>query len=235
MTADDSTGPGAAAPGADPQVLALARAVDRTARKVTALDTHVRQLAADVARIATVVAARHDGPDGSHGDDETGEGAEPAPVMMRSWLLASDPEGAVADLVDLVEWLHRVFLRYHGAALSSCWLWHPDVVEELWWLRRAHAEAYHPTDGSWLRVGDWHDRQRPGVVRRVRDTVGSCELSLHVSGELHGRAPMVAPLAAHAAQVAAAWATGPGARPEPSAVQLDEAEAHNRALHRNHR
>ncbi len=28
--------------------------------------------------------------------------------------------------------------------LSSCWLWHPEVIEELWWLRVAHADAYDP-------------------------------------------------------------------------------------------
>ncbi len=234
--------PGAAAGDPDPRVLAMARAFDRTRRKVEGLDTHVAQLAADVTRLAGVLTAQRppsrDGrpdsnPPGSapdqNGDD--GPGAVPA---VRSWLLADDPAQAVTDLADLVEWLDRVYLRYPGAELSACWLWHPHVIEELWWLRRAHADAYHPKDGSWLRVGDWHDRQRPAVVKRVRDVVGSCDLTLHAPSKPHGQPPAVAPLAAHAAQIAAAWATG-GTRPEPTAEQISEGAAHFQALYRSTR
>ena len=91
--------------------------------------------------------------------------------------------------------MDAVYLRYRDADCPSCWLWHPEVVEELWWLRQAHADAYHPETGSWLRVGDWHDRQRPGVVRRLVRAVGSCELALHLTdptapraGSRHGAA-----------------------------------------------
>ena len=90
-------------------------------------------------------------------------GDGPAPV--RSWLAVDDPDQAVKDLGDLVEWVDRFYVRFSRAQLSSCWMWHPDVVEELWCLRGAHAEAFHPETGSWLRVGDWLDRQRPGVER----------------------------------------------------------------------
>jgi hypothetical protein len=40
-------------------------------------------------------------------------------------------------LTELVAWLGRVYLRYADAArtLPACWLWHPEVVEELVWLR----------------------------------------------------------------------------------------------------
>ena len=86
-------------------------------------------------------------------------------------------------------WLRRVYLRYADAALPSCWLWHPDVVEELWWLRQAHAEAFHPQTGSWRAVGDWHDRQRPNLVRRLRPLVNKCELSLHVPGSRTAAGP----------------------------------------------
>lgn len=235
MTADDSTPPDAAAPGPVQPVRALARVVDRIGRKVTALDTQVRQLAADVARVAAVVAAPgRQGPDENPADDETGEGTADGPPAVRSWLLAGDPDQATTDLADLIEWLDRVYLRYPDATLTACWLWHPHVIEELWWLRRAHADAYHPADGSWLRVGDWHDRQRPAVLRRVRDAIGKCDLSLHTRDRAHGQAALVAPLAAHAARIAVAWATG-GTRPAPSPGQLDEATAYLRTLHRSHR
>lgn len=232
-----SSRPSGAAGEPDPRVLAMARAFDRTRRKVEGLDTHVAQLSADVTRLAGVVTAGRPStpddppPDGRVPDDKAGDVAPPA---VRSWLLTGDPEQAATDLADLVDWLDRVYLRYPGAELSACWLWHPHVIEELWWLRRAHADAFHPMHGSWLRVGDWHDRQRPAVAKRVRDAVGSCDLSLHAPGKAHGQAPAAAPLARHAAVVAAAWAAG-RTRPEPTAEQVAEGLAYFQALYRSQR
>lgn len=242
MTDTDSR-PGAAASGPDPRVLAMARAFDRTRRKVEGLDTHVAQLSADVTRLAGVVTAKRpphpggppdtDPPDGAPPDEDGAAGMGCVPAV-RSWLLTGSPEQAGTDLADLVEWLDRVYLRYPGAELSACWLWHPHVIEELWWLRRAHADAFHPKDGSWLRVGDWHDRQRPAVVKRVRDAVGNCDLSMHAPSKPHGQPPTVPPLARHTAAVAAAWATG-RTRPEPTAEQVAEGEAYFQALYRSQR
>jgi hypothetical protein len=222
-----------AAPGADAQVRALSRATERTARKVTELDRHVRQIAADLLRLTDAVFAR----DGASppAADEDDPPAGPPPV--RSWLLAPgdgdvDPGQVVADLAELVGWLERVYLRYPDAALAPCWLWHPHVIEELWWLRRAHADAYDRDDGSWLRVGDWHDRQRPAVARRVRDALGKCDLSLHAPGKPQGQKAAVAPLAGHAARIADAWLSR-ATRPEPTPAQLDEAAAYLRTLHRS--
>ncbi len=225
--------PGNAAPGPDPRVLAMARAFDRTRRKVDGLEKQVHRLAEDVTRLAGVLSAGRPGPAGGAAGDAAGEeDGEGGPPPVRSWLLAADPDQAVTDLADLIEWLDRVYLRYPGTELAACWLWHPHVIEELWWLRRAHADAYHPQAGSWLRVGDWHDRQRPAVVRRVRDAIGKCDLSLHAPGKPNGRPPQVAPLAAHAAQIATAWATS-STRPEPTPAQMDEAAAYLQALHRS--
>lgn len=244
MTNTDTRPP--AAPGGpagepDPRVLAMARAFDRTRRKVEGLDAHVAQLSEDVTRLAGVVTAgRPPGgppggspPDGAAPDADGADGPGAVPEV-RSWLLTVDPEQAAADLADLIEWLNLVYLRYPGAELSACWLWHPHVIEELWWLCKSHADAFHPTDGSWLRVGDWHDRQRPAAAKRVRDAVGSCDLSLHAPSKPHGQPLAVAPLAGHAAEIAAAWATG-RTRPEPTEAQLAEGEAHFQALYRNSR
>jgi hypothetical protein len=207
----------------DSAVLALARAVERAVRRVDALDAVTGQLAADV---STLAHALDTGPAGA-----PGAGAEDRGV--RSWLLAEGPDQAIADLADLARWMDAVYLRYRDAAVPSCWLWHPEVVEELWWLRCAHADAYHPERGSWLRVGDWHDRQRPGVVRRVTRAVGGCELALHLTDRTHpGRLtgasshvtpPAPAPLTSAVAQVAAAWAADRAA-PEPDVAQLGEAD-----------
>ena len=212
--------------GEDSLVVALARAVDRAVRRVERLDTAVAQLAADVTVLARALDARVH-PSGGASSTDTGERG------MRSWLLADDHDQAVADLADLAVWMDAVYLRYRDATVPSCWLWHPEVVEELWWLRQAHADAYHPETGSWLRVGDWHDRQRPGVVRRIIRAVGSCELALHLTDPTHpGRLtgasdhvtpPAPAPLTSAVARVAAAW-TAARATPEPDVAQLAEAD-----------
>lgn len=230
--------PAAVQPGGqlDPTVVALGRAVQRALRRIESVDKNVIQLAADVTALGTRLAppppAGPVGPGGS--EDDAGDG----PPAVRSWLLAVDVEQAVADLADLVGWVERVYLRYSRAHLSSCWLWHPEVVEELWWLRGAHADAYDPEDGSWLRVGDWHDRQRPGVQQRVNGLLGKCSLSRHT--DRNGRPAEVAepappPLGAHHAAVAVAWTATRTAGPAPTAALLGEAEQSEYAQHRSHR
>lgn len=223
VTRDDDAAP------ADQQLVVLARAIERNRRRVDGLDTHVRQLAADLLTLTALLGGpRHD-PAGAVGEADEG------PPAVRSWLLADDPDQAVDDLADLIGWLDRIYLRYHGAFLSSCWLWHADVVEELWWLRRAHADAYDPERGSWPRVGEWHDRQRPAVVKRVKDTIVSCELALHAPGQRYGHRPPGTPLVAAAVSAAHAWTTDPtGPGPVPTTAQLDEAEAITRDQHRHH-
>lgn len=221
----DTSAAGPPADADDPLVVALARAVERAVRRVEVLDTVIANLAADVTVLARALDARTRPTAGA-----PGEGDGPG---VRSWLLADDPEQAVADLADLAVWMDAVYLRFRDAAVPSCWLWHPEVVEELWWLRQAHADAYHPETGSWLRVGDWHDRQRPGVGRRITRAVGSCELALHLTDPTHpGRLtgasnhvtpPAPAPLTSAVAQVAVAWAMD-RTTPEPDVAQLAEAD-----------
>lgn len=211
----------------DPTVVALGHAVQRALRRIDAVDTNVRQLAADVTALGVRLA--------DDSDDADADNATPA---VRSWLLTTDPKQAALALADLVGWVERVYLRYTRAALSSCWLWHPEVIEELWWLRRTHAEAYDAQDGSWLRAGEWHDRQRPGVERRVNGLLGKCSLSRHT--DRNGRAadvtePGPPPLAAHHAAVAAAWIATQTAGPAPTPELVDEADRVETARHRTHR
>ena len=84
-------------------------------------------------------------------------------------------------LGELCAWLHAIFLRYpDGAvALPVCWLYHPDVIEELLWLMHAWCAAYQGKGASVQLAGDWHDRQRPGVVRRIKSGAGSCSIERH--------------------------------------------------------
>ena len=211
----------ATAESLDPQVPVLARAVERTARRLTALDRLVTQLAADVTALA-----RHLGADGATPEGTEDDQAPP----VRAWLLADDPDQSAVDLVDLCAWLGRVYVRYPRTDLPSCWLWHPHAVEELWWLRCAHAEAYHPENGSWLRVGDWHDRQLPGVVRRLTAAVSSCELALHLPGQRAAGLSRPVPFADAAPFVAQTWTGSAGHQPgpPPTSQQLDEADRFQR-------
>jgi len=201
-------------------VTALARALERTQRRVGELETLVRQLSVDVTRLART---RPPAGDGRAAPSATGSGPG-------GWLAARDPEVATTGLRDLIDWVETVYLRYPDAELPSCWLWHPSVVEELWWLQGTHTAAFGDEEGSWQRIGDWHDRYRPGVARRLRAAVGGCELALHTAGtDLHGNPE--APRAEAATAIARAWTTS-RALPEPDGQQLVTAERHDRKQYR---
>lgn len=196
------------------RVMALGSVVDRALRRVTDVETMVRQLAADVEALR---------PGGQDTDsDGTGD---------RSWLLVADLQQARVVLADLLDWLAQVYLRYPGAVLPSCWLWHPGVVEELWWLRQAHLDAYGAETGAPAKIADWHDRQRPGVARRVGVALRDCELALH---EQPSPAPTV-PLSGSADRIAEAWTTS-RTTPQPTPDELNSADQHDHQQHRrNHR
>ncbi|MFC4943321.1 hypothetical protein [Pseudonocardia sp. GCM10023141] len=215
-----------AATDPEEKVRALARTLERQAGKVEALEKLVRQLATDITHRAQANPDADPAPITAPAPAPAvaGEGTA-APAAMVSWLLVEDPASAVAAVAALIEWVDRVYLRYPDAHLSTCWLWHPEVVEELWWLRGAHLDAYDPKFGSWLRVGDWHDRQRPGVIRRIAKVV-MCELMLHQPGQRESHPPLTAPLAAFGNEVATAWATNGNRAPEPNLIQLVEAKAY---------
>jgi hypothetical protein len=204
-------------------VVALARELERTTRRVGELDQLVRDLADRLAVLATPTTDPVPEPDGE---------VDPPPAV-RAWLQSTDPEAGLVDLVELLDWLDAVYLAYPDSMLPACWLWHPAVVEELCWLRCAHVEAYHPEVGSWLRVGDWHDRQRPNVAARIRKAVHGCELALHTPGGRRAHQQTRAPLGGAAEQIAAWTADGRTATPPaPSPAQLAEAETYDNAQHR---
>jgi len=118
--------------------------------------------------------------------------AEPkAPRRLTSWLGLSDgsdvasTERAVVVLTDLVGWVDSIFREFPDAAavLPECWVCHPEIVEELLWLRQSWAWAYHGPSASAVLVGDWHDRARPGVVRRIRDGAAACAFENHAAAK----------------------------------------------------
>jgi hypothetical protein len=148
-------------------VAGLAREIDGLRRQIGGLPERVDTLSKLLAELGETVAALN---------------ARKPPTPAPSWLLApTDPENTGRLLDELAGWLAQVYLRYPDAVESfpDCWCWHPHVVEELLWLMHAWAAAYQGPAASVALAGDWHDRQRPGVVRRIKATVGVCSRENH--------------------------------------------------------
>jgi hypothetical protein len=199
-------------------VAGLAREVEALRRKVDehdALRERLDGLAGLVARLAETIATTTGGT----------EPTAPAP----SWLdhpadlgrpvESSEAARAGEDLLTkLAGWVVGIYRRYTDArSLPGCWLWHPDIVEELIWLHIAWLAA-HSTDAAASAVGDWHDRQRPGVVRRIGGYAGACSLGAHHPGG--DRHTLIVPTVIDASSaIADWWATR---RDEPAPEPTDE-------------
>lgn len=181
--------------------------VGRLVRKLNGLPAQVAELGAVVAQMADELAAN---------------AAPTGTVGPTSWL-ALPPEGGPSMILgDLADWLARIYLRFPDGLthLPECWLWHADVVEELLWLRLAWAVAYHPELGTPMLAGDWHERYRPGVVRRIRDRAGTCSLERH-RDDSGNSAPLV-PLTEAIDAISVWWGEDRGGpAPVPSAELLD--------------
>ena len=212
--------PGGDATGADGgDVAGLARELDLLRRRVDALASSVDGVPGRVEELAGVVVRLSD-------TLATFTARKSAPVAP-SWLLAPADDGAVAGLLDeLGRWLGLVFVRYPdgASALPECWMWHPAVVEELLWLMHAWCAAYQGANASVAGAGDWHDRQRPGVVARLRKMVGSCSIEAHQTRpgwQAESTGPTQAPGLTHTALIVSWWArhrdeTAPEPAPGPS-------------------
>ncbi len=195
-------------------VAGLAREVEtlrRAVRKAADLHARVDQLGATLAQAL---------------DDLAGAGRRRDPVRPVSWIAEStDPELATTALRELADWVGRVYLRYPIAAreLPDCWLWHPDMVEELAWLHQAWQAAYGPETGTIAAAGDWHERSRPGVVTRIRAASRSCSLENHTA-DAHLAGRTTAPSAGSVEPIARWWTTARDQPPPPpSAADLDAA------------
>lgn len=194
----------------------LVQGHDRTVTgRLADLEAHIGLLATTLAGLSEQVAEL------VGGDQESG--------AHRSWFDTTDPTQARTDLVNLVQWLDRVYLRFPDAVLPSCWIWHPSVVEELLWLRRSWTEAFTGSTAAVFRVADWHDRQRPGVVARIRAlNDGVCSLDQHAPGAEQDRRPPTTPAVDAVPAIAGWWTARPGEPPpHPSEVGLADG-AHGR-------
>jgi hypothetical protein len=187
------------------QLEALERAVADLSQLQPEVMRHARIIEQIARRLATA--------------DEEGKGG------AATWLGFNgdtDTDTAEAILSQLVAWVRDIYLRYSDAVkgLPSCWIWHCDIVEELLVLRDMWVMAYgshaRPTDRS-----DWHDRMRPGVVRRIKIYGGACSIEDHRAGECRSEPAPVVIFTDAVPAVAAWWATGrtrPG--PAPTEDQL---------------
>jgi hypothetical protein len=204
MTGANGDEPGASAAA----VAGLASEVEALRRLVTPLADRVD----DLARVTAEVA-----------DRVRSQGVRAGPRAVPSWLvMAADPALAHALLDELYTWTRTVFLRYTDAdqVLPECWLWHPELVEELLWLMHAWLAAYQGESASVALVGDWHDRYRPGVVRRI-GSLTPCSLEVHLPTHEDRTYRKRRPDAVD--RIARWWTTARESRaPEPSASDMVE-------------
>jgi hypothetical protein len=71
-------------------------------------------------------------------------------------------------------------------------------------------------------VGDWHDRYRPGVVRRIKATGGTCSLDNHQPRRAITPADYPAPCPVPGAAVLIAqWWTSDRDQPAPDTTALE--------------
>lgn len=203
------------APSTAESVAALAGQLERLETKVARYD--IGGLRADVRGITTTVAGLA---------EELAQFVESAEKdeVMPSWLWPAEPMdagAAAAILAQVIRWSRRVYIRYGDGVLPECWLWHPEVVEELLWLCHSWLAAYRGPMASAQRAADWHDRQRPGVARRIRAAAGSCSLREHFEPPM----PPVVPTVDAAGDIAAWWVDPARTAPVPTGEQVRAADA----------
>ena len=218
---DDPTDASARSPVVD-DLAKLRSAVAGLASEVESMRRGMRSVASsgELARVAATVA---DLTDVVSTIQAVGGGKQRESEACPSWLtLPRDRHSARAVLSDLTAWLRDVYLRYADATrdFPECWLWHPDVVEELVWLMYAWLYCYRDEATASVRAAaDWHDRLRPNVVRRIGGYARTCSLENHLPGRPNATGAPHLPVVDDdnaAADAIAAWWTDHRDDPPPA-------------------
>jgi hypothetical protein len=153
-------------------VSGVARTAEDLARDVGTAKANAKKALELVVSVAEQLAA-------AEADDE--ERKRPLNLLM-----PEDRDAALEALRELRDWLRAVYVRYEGGGdqaapvLSDCWAWHTGAVTELYVLHRMWFAAYQGPRASDQLVADWHDRYRPGTVRRVNAALKECRPEKHV-------------------------------------------------------
>ncbi|ADB31267.1 hypothetical protein Kfla_2188 [Kribbella flavida DSM 17836] len=216
MKHDDLTEPGEVALAA---VSALSREFEAMRRDHAAMKKGLRNTASatQVTQLAQAVTdlgeAMRKAPAAGKKDE-----AEPVPSWLN--LPLDDPEPAQQLLGDLIAWMRDIYLRYGDArkSLPACWMWHGEIVEELVWLMFAWTAAYQGPQAQVRLAGDWHDRQRPGVTKRIETYADGCDLLAH-RDQTPGSTTVSVPLVEAADDIVAWWTER---RNEPGPVPTRE-------------
>lgn len=195
------------------RVASLAGGQDRLTRLVDAHSVTIEDLGETVMKLW----AKEGGP----GGEAKGDAAPPRVC----WMTLSDPDLAPQVMEDLVTWLQQVYVQYRNPP-PACWGWHPDIIEELLALRHTHWAAYSDKAPP-QAANDWHEKDLPGVVKRIAAAVTKAHT---LDGHCGGNPPVPLPLPGSAARVAVVWAqrgedwsfTGP----EPTELERRTANDH---------
>ena len=98
------------------------------------------------------------------------------PPRLPSWtdMTAEQAREAWTRLIDWMQ--HVLFVRYPPATevLRDCWFAHPELVENLSWLRVSWALAYRNPKASIGTAAEWHTRWLPAVLQRAREVLKPC-------------------------------------------------------------
>jgi hypothetical protein len=176
-------------------------------RRLDTVEQRLEKMVANLDKVARAVNVRN--------------GTEP-PEPLDGWFLQKDPDTALSRARELADWVEAVWLHYPKSDLPPCWAWHPAVVEELLVAFELWREAFI-TKPSWSSAGDWHEKTRPGVARRLAEAeVANCEIKRHQEGgDRADRAP-AAPLRSALDVIAQMWAVN-RETPYPTVQDVNEA------------
>jgi len=196
----------------------------------------------DIAAVnrAIIKLAEATGPTATDDDEPEDDGDDDADAETGElpWFDVVDVDLATSIYGHLAGWLVAVYLQYPQAKLDACWMWHPDVVDELLTLYRGWIAAYYGPRASAAMAMDWHDRYRPGVVSRLA-TGGqagrpACNLERH---RPNTKDPAYVPPVVYGADLVGDlgrwWATARRSQPPAPTREMEEIVKADKAARRN--